>query len=349
MAADFEIGRRRVGAGRTFVIGEVAQAHDGSLDRAHGFIDTIADGGADAVKFQTHIAAEESTPAEPWRVKLSTRDATRYDYWKRMEFAEDQWADLARHARERGLEFLSSPFSEKAVDLLHRVGVPAWKVASGEVGNTPLLEHMASKGLPFLISTGMSPMAEIDAAVSIARDAKHPFAVLQCRSLYPCPAEETGLNVLSVFRERYRCPVGLSDHSGAIHAALAAVALGADVLEVHVTVSRDATGPDVTSSITPAELKQVVEGARFIEQARAKRVDKDVVAATEDVQQMRRLFTKSVVAREPLAAGATLSRADLAFKKPGHGVPPSRVGDIVGRRLRRALDKDTVVTLEDLE
>jgi N,N'-diacetyllegionaminate synthase len=349
MAVDFEIGRRRVGAGGTFVIGEVAQAHDGNLDLAHRFIDTIAEGGADAVKFQTHIAAAESTPAEQWRVKFSSQDATRYDYWKRMQFTEPQWAELARHTRERGLEFLSSPFSEDAVDLLHRVGVPAWKVASGEVGNTPLLEHMAAKGLPFLISTGMSPMAEIDAAVSIARDAKRPFAVLQCRSLYPCPSEETGLNVLSVFRERYGCPVGLSDHSGTIYAALAAVAQGADVLEVHVTMSRNDAGPDVTSSITPAELKQVVAGTRFIEQARAKAVDKDVVAAAEDVQQMRRLFTKSIVAREPLAAGTTLSRADLAFKKPGHGVPPSRVGDVVGRRLRRAVDKDTVVTLEDLE
>jgi N,N'-diacetyllegionaminate synthase len=347
MAVDFEVGRRRVGAGRTFVIGEIAQAHDGSLDLAHRFIDTIADGGADAVKFQTHIAAAESTPAEQWRVKFSARDATRYDYWKRMEFSEEQWAALREHAADRKLEFLSSPFSEEAVDLLRRVGVPAWKVASGEVGNTPLLEHMAKTGLPLVISTGMSPMAEIDAAVAVARAANAPFAVLQCSSTYPCPPEKTGLNMLSVFRERYGCPVGLSDHSGNVYAALAAAALGADIVEVHVTLTRDMLGPDVTSSVTPEELRQLVDGMRFIETARASIVDKD--AAARDAGEMRRLFTKSIVARQSLAAGVTLSRADLAFKKPGHGVPPSRVADIVGRRLRRAVDKDTVVTLEDLE
>src|SRR5262245_57498592 len=162
------------------IVGEVAQAHDGSLGVAHSYIDAIANAGADAVKFQTHIAAAESTPAEPWRVKFSPQDATRFDYWKRMEFTSDQWAGLKTHASEKGLLFFSSPFSPEAVDLLTNIGVAAWKIASGEVGNISLFETMADTGLPFLISTGMSTWAEIDVAIEAVARRRLPYALLQC-------------------------------------------------------------------------------------------------------------------------------------------------------------------------
>lgn len=176
--------------GKTVVVGEVAQAHDGSLGTAHAFIDAIAAAGADAVKFQTHIAAAESTPSEPWRVRFSRQDDTRYDYWKRMEFTEEQWVGLRQHAQERGLLFLSSPFSMEAVDLLIRVGVSAWKVASGEMNNREMLRRMAVSGVPVILSSGMSPLAEVDAAVEEMRANSATFAVLQCTSAYPCPAEK---------------------------------------------------------------------------------------------------------------------------------------------------------------
>src|SRR5687768_16079635 len=169
------------------IIGEVAQAHDGSLGMAHAFIDAIAAAGADAVKFQTHIAAAESTPGEPWRVKFSPQDETRYAYWKRMEFTEEQWHGLKQHAAEKGLLFLSSPFSVEAVDLLTRVGVAGWKVASGEVATTPMFEQMARSGLPFLLSTGMSSLGEIDDAVRRVYAYGVPLAVMQCTTAYPCP------------------------------------------------------------------------------------------------------------------------------------------------------------------
>ena len=138
------------------IVAEVAQAHDGSLGSAHAFIDAIANAGADAVKFQTHIAAAESTPAEPWRVKFSYQDATRYDYWKRMEFTEAQWLGLKNHAEERKLLFLSSPFSMEAVELLQRIGIRAWKIASGELTNVPMLGRIVESGLPIILSSGMS-------------------------------------------------------------------------------------------------------------------------------------------------------------------------------------------------
>jgi len=174
---------------------------------AHAFIEAIADAGAGAVKFQTHIAAAESTPSEPWRVRFSQQDETRFEYWKRMEFTEAQWHELKRHADERGLLFLSSPFSIEAVELLERVGVDAWKVASGEVSNTPLFERLAATGVPIILSTGMSPLLEIDAAVKQVKSYNVPLTVLQCTSSYPCPPEKVGLNLIPFFRERYDCSV----------------------------------------------------------------------------------------------------------------------------------------------
>lgn len=332
---------------RCLIIGEVAQAHDGSLGTAHAFIDAIAAAGADAVKFQTHIAAAESTPAEPWRVRFSPQDATRYDYWKRMEFTPDQWLGLKRHADERKLIFLSSPFSVEAVHLLTRVGVPAWKVASGEISNASLFDTMLETRLPILLSTGMSDLAEIDRAVARVQAEHLPLTVMQCTSAYPCPPERVGLNLLAFYRERYGCGVGLSDHSGTTYAGLAAATLGIDALEVHATFSRQMFGPDVSASVTMDELADLVRGVRFIESAMSHPVDKRAVPA--DLVALRAMFMKSVVARENLAAGTRLERRHLAVKKPGTGIPAARLPEVVGRRLRRNMREDDVLQEHDLE
>jgi N-acetylneuraminate synthase len=345
----FDEGRRASPQWRVpgLIIGEVAQAHEGSLAMAHAFVDAIADAGADAIKFQTHVAAAESTREEPWRVKFSLQDETRYQYWRRMEFTEAQWSGLRRHADERGLMFLSSPFSLEAFELLQRLGVAAWKVASGEVGNLAMLDRMLQTGLPVLISSGMSPLSEIDSAVARTHAAGRDFAVLQCTSAYPCPPEKVGLNLLAVFQERYRCPVGLSDHSGTIFPGLAAVTLGAAFLEVHVTLTREMPGPDVPASVTTAELKQLVEGVRFIERMRAAPVDKDAAAA--EAAPLRALFTRSLAPRRDLEAGTILSAEHLTTKKPGTGIPPGRLPELVGRRLRRDLKADELLRESDLE
>lgn len=329
------------------IIAEIAQTHDGSLGQAHAFIDAAARAGADAIKFQTHIAAAESTPGEPWRVKFSYQDATRYDYWRRMEFTEEQWAGLKQHSDERGLGFISSPFSVEAVDLLARVGVSAWKIASGEVNNPVMFERMADTGLPFLVSTGMSPLTEIDTLVDRIKARGRALTLLQCTSMYPTPPDKLGLNLLALFRERYSCPVGLSDHSGTIYAGLAAVALGASVVEVHFALSREMFGPDVPVSLTPPELRQLVDGARFIGQALAQPVDKDSLA--EELNPMRRLFTKSVVAAANLSAGTVLTAAHLAVKKPGTGLPAERLPELIGRRLTRDLAADELLRDGDVE
>ena len=334
-------------AGRCFIIAEVGLAHDGSLGYAHAFIDEIARGGADAVKCQTHLAAAESTAAEPFRVKFSRQDATRYDYWKRIEFTESQWQGLADHARDSGLMFLSSPFSEEAVAMLSRIGMPMWKIASGEIGNLSLLDRMIATRKPILLSSGMSDMRELDRSVERVTAAKLPLAVMQCTTAYPCPPERVGLNMMQVFRDRYGCFVGLSDHSGTIYPAIAAATLGADVVEVHVTMSRGMFGPDVPASVTMEELRQLVDGVRFVERMRANPVEKDAIAA--EMAPLRDIFTKSLVARTLLPAGTVLAEAHVAMKKPGTGIPAASLPDILGRTLRRNIQADEQLRLDDLE
>ena len=328
------------------IIAEVAQAHDGSLGIAHAHIDAAADAGADAVKFQTHIAAAESTAAEKWRVKFSYQDVTRYDYWKRMEFSDEQWLGLSQHCRDRGLTFLSSPFSLEAVELLLRIGTPAWKIASGEVNNIPLFERIVQTNLPILLSTGMSSLSEIDGAVEKIKRANLPFVVMQCHTAYPCPPEKIGLNMITLLHERYGCSVGLSDHSGTIYPGLAAIVLGIEALEVHLTLSRQMFGPDVPASVTSSELRQLVEGVRFIEKMLANPVDKNKTA--NELQPVRELFTKSIFYKNNLVAGTVLTMDNLALKKPGTGIPASKIASILGKRVLKDVIIDSFVNENDL-
>ena len=303
------------------IIAEVAQAHDGSLGLAHSYIDAAAEAGADAVKFQTHIAEAESTPGEPWRTRFSPQDESRFDYWKRMEFTPDQWHGLKRHADDAGLAFLSSPFSFQAVELLKSVGVAGWKVASGEITNSPMLHAMAETGQPVLLSTGMSPLSEIDAAVGLIRGHGAPLAIFQCTTQYPSPPEAIGLNVLDAFRERYVTAVGLSDHSGTIFPSIAAATLGVDVIEVHITMSREMFGPDVPASVTSAEMKELVRGVRFVERMRNAPVDKSEIDAA--VAPLREIFLKSVVATATFPPAPCWSDATSPPRNPAPAFPPA--------------------------
>lgn len=344
----FSIGQRRVGAGEPcFVVAEIAQTHDGSLGTAHAYIDAVARTGADAIKFQTHIADAESTPGEQFRVKFSRQDATRYEYWKRMEFTEAQWAGLAAHATECGLAFLSSPFSHEAVDLLERVGVPAWKIGAGEVTSLPLLSHIARTRKPVLLSSGLSSWSELDTAVSLLRAQGAPVGVFQTTTAYPCPPEKLGLNVLAQLRARYHCPVGLSDHSATIFAGLAAVTLGANLLEIHVTFSRECFGPDVIASITTTELESMMRGIRFVETALANPVDKDAMSA--ELGDLKILFGKSIVAARDLAAGEVLTETAIAYKKPGTGIAAARRDELLGKRLVRDVLANTQLQEDDVQ
>ena len=346
--AELGIGGKKIGLEHPiFIIGEIAQAHDGSLGMAHAYIDAVSNAGADAIKFQTHIANEESSLEEPWRINFSYQDDTRYDYWKRMEFSEKQWAGLKKHADEKGLIFLSSPFSIKAMKLLRRIGIPAWKVASGEVNNTLILDFIGKTGLPIILSTGMSNLMEIDDLVKLFEKKKLGFALLQCTSLYPCPPEKIGINLISFFQDRYHCPVGLSDHSGKIYTGLAAASLSANMIEVHVTFSREAFGLDVSSSLTTSELRKLVEGIRYIEKIKANPVDKDLIY--EEVSSLKKIFNRSIAYKISLKKGMVLNNKHLSLVKPGTGVSPKKLKHVIGKTLKKDVYEGYLLRLEDLE
>ena len=329
----------------TFIIAEVAQAHDGSLGLAHAYIDAAAKTGADAVKFQTHIAAEESSPQETWRVKFSRQDATRYDYWKRMEFTVEQWAGLKQHAEEKGLAFLSSPFSLAAIQMLERISVPAWKVASGEVTNRLFLDAMIATKKPILVSSGMSYLAELDSTVAHLKAAGSPVAVFQCTTAYPCPPEKIGINQISELIARYDCPVGLSDHSGTPYPSLAAVTLGASLIEAHITLSREMFGPDTSASLTTQEFTQMVEGVRFINKMIEHPIDKKATA--EQMGPMRKMFGQSLVAATDLEAGTVICKENLSCRKPGTGIPSANINSVLGKKLRVPVKASQFLKLDD--
>lgn len=342
---ELTIGPHTLGPGHpVFIVMEVAQAHDGSLGTAHAFIELASAVGADAVKFQTHIASAESTKREPFRVKFSRQDETRYDYWKRMEFTAEQWKGLATHAMEKGLVFLSSPFSLEAVDVLEDCGVPAWKVGSGEVGNTLLLERMLETGKPILLSTGMSSWEEIDYAVALIQQAGAPLMLYQCTSKYPCRPEDVGLRLIQSMQDRYGMPVGLSDHSGSPYFGIAAAALGAASVEVHMTMSSYAFGPDVPVSLVPEDLKRLVEGIRLIERAMRPPLGKDAMAL--QLEPMRAMFGRSIVAATDLKKGTILGHEHLAVKKPAGGIPPSELTAFIGKTLLEDVVMDTPMSFD---
>jgi len=331
-----------------FVIAEVALSHDGSLGLAHAFIDAVARTGVDAIKYQTHIAEAESSALETFRVQFSKADATRYDYWRRTEFTEAQWVGLKEHAEEKGLVFLSSPFSIEAVNLLDRIGVAAWKVPSGETGSRRMLERMARTGRPMLVSTGMSAYGEVDEIVKRldALCAKR-YAVFQSTTQYPTPPEVVGMNVLGEYMRRYDCPIGLSDHSGTIFPSLIACWRGARLIEVHVTLSRDMSGPDLSSSLTVDQLTLLVQGIRFVHTMRSNPVIKDVIAAEKG--ELRRLYGKSAIATRTLKVGEIVNEQDITFRKPGHGLSERTFDAYLGRKLKQPVAKGKFFEEEDFE
>ena len=348
MNTNFKIGNCLIGeAAPIFIIAEIAQAHDGSLGTAHAYIDAVAKTGASAIKFQTHIADAESSPDEKFRINCFPQDATRFDYWKRMEFSKAQWRDLSAHALDKGLVFLSSPFSMEAVNLLEELDMAAWKIGSGETSNLPMLEKIAKIGKPVLLSTGMSSWAEINEAISTVRSFDTDLAVFQCTTSYPCPPEKIGLNLIHEFQARYDCPIGLSDHSGTIFPSLAAVPLGAKLIEIHTVFSKDCFGPDVNSSVTIGELSQLVQGVRFIESILNSPIDKDEQSI--QLAELSRLFGKSLYISRDLPKGHVLSIDDISLKKPGTGIPAKQLVHMMGKVLKKDYQENSQLKLEDLE
>jgi N,N'-diacetyllegionaminate synthase len=328
-------------------IAEIGQAHNGSLKKLHEYIDAVAKTGVDAIKFQTHIAEAESSIHEPFRVKFSDQDATRFGYWKRMEFTAEEWAAIGKRCKDVGLIFISSPFSNTAVDVLEQAGVETYKIGSGEVTNFLLLKKVVDTGKPIIISSGMSSYAELDRTVDFLKTHKAQFSILQCTTSYPTEPKNYGLNVINELKERYGVPVGFSDHSAEISTGIAAAALGAEIIEFHVVFDKNDFGPDVSSSITMEETSELVKGVRSISEALQYPVDKEDNSAFNS---LKNIFEKSLAVNKDLKKGHVLTFDDLEAKKPkGFGVDAMVYESVLGQQLANDLLQWDFLTENDID
>lgn len=329
-----------------YIIAEIGQAHDGSLGILHSFVDAVKYAGVNAVKFQTHIAEAESSPEEPFRTNFSYEDPTRFHYWKRMEFSKQHWQGIKSHCDDAGLDFMASPFSIAAVELLEELQMERYKIGSGEISNLLMLHRISLTKKPIILSSGMSNYSELDQTVNFLKKSNSDLSILQCTTQYPTPAEQIGLNVIQELKNRYKRPVGLSDHSGTIFPSLAAVALGASIIEVHVTFDKRMFGPDTSSSLTIEELKQLVTGIRYLETALQNPVNKEENLQFDD---LKSIFEKSLAVNKELSKGHRIILEDLESKKPAKlGIPAKNYTDVIGKTLKRHLSKYSFLRDEDL-
>lgn len=332
---------------KPYLIAEIAQAHEGSLGILHSYIDAVAKTGVQAIKFQMHIAEAESSIYEPFRVKFSKEDDTRFDYWKRMEFSLEQWKEIKKHCDDVGLDFICSPFSNLAVDWLEEIGVQTYKIGSGEVNNLLLLEKICATRKPIIISSGMSSFDELDKTVDFLKNKSVDYSILQCTTAYPTKPKQYGLNVINELKKRYNVSVGFSDHSAKVSTGIAAVALGAEILEFHVVFHREIFGPDAIASLTIEETKQLVESVNDIQSAIDNPIDKN---NNNQFDELKSIFEKSLAINKNLPENHIITFDDLESKKPkGYGISATDFQKVIGKKLNKEKSKWDFLTEEDIE
>jgi N,N'-diacetyllegionaminate synthase len=345
-----KVAERLVGPGHPcFVIAEAGVNHNGDLDIALRLIDTAADAGADAVKFQTFKAEHVISAAAPkaeYQVQTTDPTESQLDMVRRLELSHDAHRKLSIYCQTRGILFMSTPFDEDSVDLLDELGVPVFKVGSGEITNWPFLEYIARKGKPIILSTGMSYLGEVDEAVRVIRDAGcNQLLLLHCVSSYPADPADANLRAMQTMSAAFQMPVGYSDHTLGIDVALAAVALGACVIEKHFTLNKNLPGPDHQASLEPHELTALVEGIRTVETALGHGHKRPAASEANTATVARR----SLIAARDIASGTVLTEELIGIKRPGTGLPPAMYPYLIGRTVRTTIQADTLLTLEMLE
>ena len=329
-----------------YIIAEIGNTHEGSIGLAKCFIKAAADCGVDCVKFQTHIFDAESLPTAPNPPYF--KDETRKEYFDRTAFSKEEWIELKRYCEEDcGKDFISSPFSLEAVDLLDEVGIKSFKIPSGEVTNLPLLEHVAKTGKQVILSSGMNTWEELDEAVAALKDnGCKDLILLQCTSEYPCPPERAGLNIMQEMKKRYNVPVGFSDHTLGSAVPIASVAMGAVLVEKHFTLSKLAYGSDAKNSTEPNEFKSMVKGIRSAYLAIHSKSEKTI---DEGLKNMKHVFEKSIVAAKDLEEGKVIEESDFAYKKPGNGIHAKHFRNYIGKTLTKKVSYNHLFEESDMK
>lgn len=338
----FTINGRSVGHEHPpLVIAEVGINHEGEIAKAIQLVDAAVGAGAELVKFQCHITEKEMIPTNMKPGDIS--DERLWDIIKRCELTEAEEAEVKAYCEQKGIIYLSTPFSREAADRLNAFGVGAFKIGSGECNNHPLIDHIAAMGKPMIISTGMNDIESVRKTVAIVQKHGAPYALLHCTSMYPTPYEHVRLNAIRDLQEAFPgIPVGSSDHSMGIWTSLGAVALGASILEKHFTISRSWPGPDTSISIEPDELAELIEGSRAVWQAMSG--NKTILPQEQPVIDFA---YATVVTIAPIAAGETFTRDNLWVKRPGTGkIKADRFEDVIGKRAAVALPADVHVNPE---
>lgn len=345
MVNSIDIAGRTVGPGQPcFIIAEAGVNHNGDAALARKLIDAAAVAGADAVKFQTFnadlLVTRDAPQAEYQRLNTGAEES-QYAMLKRLEMSHDMHRELIEHCALRGILFLSTPFEEDSADFLNALNIPAFKIPSGEITNLPFLTHVARMQKPLIVSTGMSTLEEVAAAVACIRaTANDRVALLHCVSNYPAATSDINLRAMDTLRDTFRVPTGYSDHTDGIDIALAAVARGAQIIEKHFTLDRALPGPDHKASLEPAELTALIASIRRIEASLGDGIKRPVEAEKSTAAVAR----KSIVAARDVEAGSVLSREDLTIRRPGTGLPPAQLDAIIGHRTRIALRAGEVLT-----
>ncbi|HKO60670.1 MAG TPA: N-acetylneuraminate synthase [Pyrinomonadaceae bacterium] len=349
MTKFIEFAGRRIGEGQPcFIIAEAGVNHNGDMQNAKQLVDAAVLAGADAVKFQTFVAESlVSSLAPKARYQLSTTDdsESQLEMLKRLELTPEAHREIKDYCRETGILFLSTPFDEDSVDLLIELDIPVFKISSGDITNLPFLDYVARKGRPVLLSTGMSEMDEVRQAVATVRDAPNrDLVLLQCVSSYPAQPADVNLRAMQSMWQEFGTPVGYSDHTEGIAIALAAVALGACVIEKHFTLDRNLPGPDHRASLEPNELSEMIRGVRGVEAA----LGTGLKAPTASEIDTARVARRSLTAALDIPAGTQLTRDMIAIRRPGTGLPPAQLSSLIGRTVRADIDAGSLLSLEML-
>jgi N,N'-diacetyllegionaminate synthase len=344
-----EIGGKQVGDGHPcFVIAEAGVNHNGSLELAQQLVAAAAEACADAVKFQTFRADKlisATAPKADYQKENTGSAEQQLEMVRRLEMSESMTRSIAAHAAKLGITFLSTGFDEQSIDLLDEIGVPAFKIGSGDLTALPFLEFIGRKRKPVILSTGMSYLEEVQIGVETLRAAGCPdIALLHCVSSYPAHPEEANLRALRTLKDSFNMPVGFSDHFLENEISIAAVAFGANIIEKHITLDVNLPGPDHRASLTPEGFRNLVRSIRVVE----KSLGDGVKQPTPGEQNVRDVARRSIVAARTIAKGVTITREMLAFKRPGTGIPPAHWTKVTGKCAVREIPFDSLITMKDL-
>ncbi|PSI00628.1 N-acetylneuraminate synthase family protein [Synechococcus lacustris] len=327
------------------IIAEIAQAHEGSLGNALSYVNACAKHGIKTIKFQIHIAEEESSPKEQFRIPFSLQDASRYDYWKRTSFSLDHWRIIKNHCDKLGITFLASPFSLTAVSWLNSLGVEVFKIGSADIVNQILLHEVRKTAKRVILSSGLSSLSTLKTAVSCFESAGISVDILHCVSSYPCTPEQININKINELKAIFPgTRVGFSDHSGSVYGGIIAATIGAEIYEFHLCFDRLQFGPDSTSSIEIREIPLLLSGVDFAIKA------KEAKAHNQSLSHNLRIFAKSIISRRDLCVNDVIRIEDLDFRKlNGDGIDVENVDSVIGQTLTHNVRAGHVFSKEDFQ